>query len=45
MNYAERTQDVYERRGADTIAELKGAAAKYDPKNVLRNQWKGYFNV
>ena len=45
MNYAERTQDVFGRRGEETIANLKSAAAKYDPQNVLRTQWKGYFKV
>ena len=45
MNYAERTQDVYERRGAETIALFKAVAEKYDPDNVLRAQWKGYFKV
>ena len=45
MNNAEPTQDVYERRGADTIALLKRVAAKYDPDNVLRTQWKGYFKI
>ncbi|SPO04344.1 related to 6-hydroxy-d-nicotine oxidase [Cephalotrichum gorgonifer] len=45
MNYAERTQDVYGRRGPDIIAELKATAKKFDPKDVLKNQWKGYFKV
>lgn len=45
MNYAERTQDVYGRRGAKTISHLKAVAEKYDPDNVLRSQWKGYFKA
>ena len=45
MNYAERTQDVFERRGADTIAHLKAVSEKYDPDDVLLTQWKGFFKI
>lgn len=45
MNNAEPVQDVYERRGENTIELLKDVAAKYDPDDVLRTQWKGYFKV
>ena len=45
MNYAERTQDVYGRYGAGALPELQAAAAKYDPQQVLKKQWKGYFKV
>lgn len=45
MNNAEPAQDVYERRGEDTLKLLKSVAAKYDPNDMLRTQWKGYFKV
>ncbi|PKS11275.1 hypothetical protein jhhlp_003037 [Lomentospora prolificans] len=45
MNYAERTQDVYGRYGPGALTQLQAAAAKYDPQQVLKKQWKGYFKV
>lgn len=45
MNYAERTQDVYGRYGPGALAQLQAAANTYDPNQVLKKQWKGYFKV
>ncbi|KAK0618962.1 hypothetical protein B0T14DRAFT_565862 [Immersiella caudata] len=45
MNYAEDSQDVFDRYGPDNKKRLREVAKKYDPDGVLQKLWRGYFKL
>ncbi|KAF4506096.1 hypothetical protein G6O67_006215 [Ophiocordyceps sinensis] len=45
MNYAGKSQDVLGRYGRESYDRLTKTAAKWDPKGVLQELWRGYFQL
>ncbi|KAM0328745.1 hypothetical protein ACHAQA_005158 [Verticillium albo-atrum] len=45
LNYAGKTQDVFESYGEANHQRLRDVSKKYDPEDLLQNLWKGYFKV
>lgn len=45
VNYADVTQDPLSSYGADNIAKMKEAAAKYDPEGVFQSRVPGGYKV
>ncbi|KAK8136652.1 hypothetical protein PG984_004592 [Apiospora sp. TS-2023a] len=45
LNYADKSQDPLRSYGADSLAFLRGVAAKYDPEGILRKRMPGGFKI
>lgn len=45
MNYASVPQEVLKSYGKENYVRLKRTAEKYDPKQLLKKYWKGYYKL